>query len=409
MKWRAVFLVVMTLVPMGEIVTHIQGASYLPPTPTPITLTPEPPQPITISANLVSNPYFAADDFGLAENWSQTGVTLNRWYLVQGVLPGERDARWVDRVDLSEEGKEYALRSTDGQTCHSFCSTEAFQIVPAEANTFYTLAAAARIEEGDGPSLYMDFLDASKMRIEVATVGGYTDQWSRQIVAATSPAGTRFIRVILYTSNAATGTIYWDDVEMHSLSKALSPLPLEGINVAAEKPVIARAGGVTYEPWGHANDAADYNTTTNPRGGRWGIETNTGGGTFEVVDLGAAYELVGVGYATGWDGAFANPLTFQVEVSLDNVNWTPVSIVIHQPGGSTTYCNVDFPIKPTAARYVKYWMPPDGEWNGWGDFIHLRAYSLTGRSIKLTPTPPPGPRTPTPITPSPATSAIHLT
>jgi hypothetical protein len=58
--------------------------------------------------------------------------------------------------------------------------------------------------------------------------------------------------------------------------------------------------------------------------------------------------------------------------------------------------NQDVEIAPVEARYVRYWEPPDGEWNGWGDIFHLRAYSLTSSStcglvltgtLTLTPTP----------------------
>jgi hypothetical protein len=158
--------------------------------------------------------------------------------------------------------------------------------------------------------------------------------------------------------------------------------PVSGTNIAAGCPVIARAGGVTYAPWGNANDSLDYNTTTNPMGGRWGVETNTGNGTFEVVDLGGVYDLTGVGYHLDWDSAYVNPLTFQVAVSLDTVTWTVVSEIVHpydtSPGASVV--NQEVGVTPIAARYVRYWEPPDGQWNGWGDFFHLRAYSLTPSS-----------------------------
>lgn len=151
------------------------------------------------------------------------------------------------------------------------------------------------------------------------------------------------------------------------------------INVAAGKPVIARAGGVTYADWANANDLVDYKTTTNyPQTGRWGNSTNSGNGTFQVVDLGAVYTLRGVGYNIDWDGAFKNPLTFRVEVSTDNKNWRLASQIVHHYSGTTgsNKPNVDVTIKPIAARYVKYWEPPDGQWNGWGTFFQLRAYSL---------------------------------
>ncbi|HYO74251.1 MAG TPA: discoidin domain-containing protein, partial [Archangium sp.] len=118
-------------------------------------------------------------------------------------------------------------------------------------------------------------------------------------------------------------------------------------NVAAGRPVIARSGGVTYADWGNANDAVDYATTTRAHsGGRWGNDTNSGEGTFQVVDLESVQELSGVGYSLDWDGAFKNPLTFRVEVSTDNQTWTRVSEVVHQysPDAGSNKVDVDIAI-----------------------------------------------------------------
>jgi hypothetical protein len=151
-------------------------------------------------------------------------------------------------------------------------------------------------------------------------------------------------------------------------------------NIAAGKPVIARSGGITYPAWGNANDTVDYATTTRPEGGRWGNETNAGGGTFQIVDLGAVYLLEGVGYSLDWDGAYVNSLTFRVEVSTDMKTWQVVSEIEHpyyiQQGAPLPQLDIDVVIMPVDARYVKYWEPPDGEWNGWGDLFRLRAYAL---------------------------------
>jgi hypothetical protein len=148
-------------------------------------------------------------------------------------------------------------------------------------------------------------------------------------------------------------------------------------NVAIGKPVIDRAGGVNYDPWGHANDAADYSSTTKLGGGRWGIETNNGGGTYQVIDLEQEYLITGVGYSLDWDAAFKNPLKYVVQVSNDLETWTTVSEITHPYDGVTgsSIVNVKLPIDPLSARYVKFWEPPDGAWNGWGDFYELRVYA----------------------------------
>ena len=150
-----------------------------------------------------------------------------------------------------------------------------------------------------------------------------------------------------------------------------------GTNVAAGKPIVSRSGGVTY---GTHSDVQEYNTTTNPNGGDWLYETNAGKGTYQVVDLGRVYTLTGIGYRIHWDGTFVNPLTFQVGVSTDGNTWTVVSKVAHPhtKDSNTNWVDVDIGICPVEARYVKYEEPPDGEWNGWGNFFQLKAYSSEG-------------------------------
>ncbi len=153
--------------------------------------------------------------------------------------------------------------------------------------------------------------------------------------------------------------------------------PVFGTNVALDKPVIQRAGGIDYADWANASDAADYNRTTLAENGRWGNNTNGGAGSYETVDLGRVYRLTGVGYTLDWDGAFGNPLAFQVLISTDLETWTLVANNIHRyvPKSGSNRVELDQAIAPISARYVKYIEPPDGEWNGWGDFFQLRAYA----------------------------------
>ena len=128
----------------------------------------------------------------------------------------------------------------------------------------------------------------------------------------------------------------------------------------------------------NANDPADYQTTTHyPKLGRWGNGTNEGTGTFQIVDLGTVYSLHGVGYNIDWDGAFKNSLTFRVEVSTDNKTWRLASEIVHPYSPKTSFNKIDrtVAISPMTARYVKYWEPPDGQWNGWGTFHQLRDYA----------------------------------
>ena len=149
----------------------------------------------------------------------------------------------------------------------------------------------------------------------------------------------------------------------------------DSVNVAIEKPVIARAGGVNYGTW---NDEADFNSLTKAEGGHWGNQTNAGGGTYQIVDLGQKHEIVGVGYHFSWDGRFNNPITFVVEVSTDKETWTRISEVIHPYDGvnGSNKVDVNLPVAPVMARYVKFWEPPDGAWNGWSDFWALRVFAF---------------------------------
>jgi PKD repeat protein len=153
-----------------------------------------------------------------------------------------------------------------------------------------------------------------------------------------------------------------------TLGQTVCPL---GQNVAENKTVIRRAGGVTY---GQFKDDVDFNTTTSsPCGGNWLNVTNNNFGTYQVVDLGAIYRINAIGYSFMWDGYYNNPLTFNVEVSLNDTNYFLVSSVTYP--GTNNYQNVNYLIDDTLARFIKYSMPPDGQGNGWGGWFHLRAFT----------------------------------
>jgi hypothetical protein len=172
--------------------------------------------PVFFGSNMLANGNLDENDFGIIANWANTNVDLHRWYLVQDVQPGQdtKNARWIEWVELSDDERGYGLKSTDYQNCNYFCSTSAVQIVPAQENRAYTLSAEAMREQGKGGSLYIDFLNASRGRIKAHSKGGYTEEWSRQENTAVAPKGTRYIRVILYTSNKSQGIVYWDNVEL---------------------------------------------------------------------------------------------------------------------------------------------------------------------------------------------------
>lgn len=154
-----------------------------------------------------------------------------------------------------------------------------------------------------------------------------------------------------------------------------TPSTTLGTNIASGKRVVAHAGGVNY---GTHNDGEEFNSTTGPSGGDWLNQTNSGDGTYQVIDLGESYRLTGVGYFLQWDVNFANPLTMQVEVSNDQQTWMVATKVMHHhaKADNMNWVNVDLTICPVTARYIKFWLPPDGAWNGWADMFQLRAYAL---------------------------------
>ena len=76
------------------------------------------------------------------------------------------------------------------------------------------LSVELRTEQGAGGSLYLDFLNASRQRLEVFTQGGRSEGWQRIQVSGQAPAGTYYIRIALYSSNKTQGIIYWDNVKI---------------------------------------------------------------------------------------------------------------------------------------------------------------------------------------------------
>jgi hypothetical protein len=172
-----------------------------------------------LSSNMLSNGNLEENDFGFIENWAQTNIDPYRWYLVQDVPPSDEsgNTRWIEWVELFNSERGHVLRSFDQQNCNYFCSTSAVQIVPAHENKKYKLSAEALREWGKGGKLYIDFLNASRTRIEVHTRGGYINEWSQREITAVAPVGTKYIRVILYTDNRDQGIVHWDNVELREI------------------------------------------------------------------------------------------------------------------------------------------------------------------------------------------------
>jgi len=191
-----------------------------PPTFTPQpTFTPAPTRPAALSslpasptpAQSFANGSLEQDDFGTIANWLQTDLELFRWYLIQA----SPNNRWVERVNLTQEGRGYGLRSIDRQSCTTFCNTAAVQIVPAQEHMIYTLSVDTKKElvSANG-TIYLDFLDANRFTIEANALQGGGEQWQSQTLTAAAPPGTAYLRIVLYSDNEALGVIYWDKVEL---------------------------------------------------------------------------------------------------------------------------------------------------------------------------------------------------
>ena len=200
--------------------TFTPSATFTPqPTATPEpTDTPQPtwtptaarPRPVTATPSVFSNGNLETDAFFTFNNQFQPNLELSRWYLLQAAP----DSRWIEQVDMSQEGRGFGLKSVDTRNCTSLCNVAAVQVVPAEENRTYTLSVEARKEPGsDDGILYLDFLDANRQSIEALTQQEqYDTGWRTYTLIAAAPPGTRYVRVMLYSSNRGQGVIYWDNV-----------------------------------------------------------------------------------------------------------------------------------------------------------------------------------------------------
>ncbi len=171
--------------------------------------------------NLLSNGDFESDNFGTIRYWSETSVELNKWYLTQDPdnQNGSRMSTWVKFAFEKEPWPGSGIKEEDRSNCNYYCDVSVLQIVPAEEGITYRLSASARVVNGTGSILYLDFLNAYKTRIKVYTQSGYGQtNWSREYVEGIAPVGTKYVRVILYSGNTAVGMKYWDNVLLEKLN-----------------------------------------------------------------------------------------------------------------------------------------------------------------------------------------------
>jgi hypothetical protein len=88
--------------------------------------------------------------------------------------------------------------------------------LPAVAGVRYTGVAWMYVQSGT-PSIYLRFHDASGALLSSAAQDftGGANRWAPVQVAATAPAGTASVSVLLYSKQAVTGTAYADHVVIH--------------------------------------------------------------------------------------------------------------------------------------------------------------------------------------------------
>lgn len=173
------------------------------------------PQPVGV--NLLTNSDFETNNFGKINTWADRNIELNKWYL--GFNQKEnRTATWVNLAEIGEPYVGHAIKVDDYSDCGAWCSVSVTQQVYAEPGATYTLKARSKIVNGEGASLYLEFLNSSRNHIHIETTGTQiVGEWVEQSVTYTAPSGTEFISARLYSSNRVIGTKLWDDVELYKL------------------------------------------------------------------------------------------------------------------------------------------------------------------------------------------------
>lgn len=141
---------------------------------------------------IAANGSFETNAFGSATFSSIR--TLNEWFLRAGTGGGV--ARTTDHVSGT-----YGLRvhDVDGS------SASAAEVVRAAPGINYRVVASARLVAGTSQQhVYLDFLDGSWARIQALPVSsGTSAAWAPVQSEGVAPAGTRYVRVILWGSGAA--------------------------------------------------------------------------------------------------------------------------------------------------------------------------------------------------------------
>lgn len=157
-----------------------------------------------------------ASNGGFESDAITTGVsfgnvrTLNRWHT------NKSTGGAATRTTSAAQAGSYGLRLGDPDPG----SVSGTQVVRAAAGVNYRVSAYARRNAGaTQQTLYLDFLNKDFARIKAVTVGGGTTNTFAQVKAEeVAPAGTRYVRVILWGSGTAghKSTFDWDVVRVEA-------------------------------------------------------------------------------------------------------------------------------------------------------------------------------------------------
>jgi uncharacterized protein YkwD len=136
--------------------------------------------------------------------------TLNRWHT------NKSTGGSATRTTAATQAGSWGLRLGDPDPG----SVSGTQVVRAGAGVNYRVSAQARRASGSTQqTLYLDFLDKDFGRIKALTVGGGTTSTFAPVkVEEVSPAGTKYVRVILWGSGTAghKSTFDWDAVRIEA-------------------------------------------------------------------------------------------------------------------------------------------------------------------------------------------------
>lgn len=136
--------------------------------------------------------------------------TLNRWHTWHGT------AGAAVRTTAAASAGLYGLRLTDPDPGN----VSGAQVVRASAGVNYRVSASARKNSGaTSQILYLDFLDGAFARLKAVTASGGTSTAFATVKAEdVAPAGTKYVRVILWGSGTTghKSVFDWDAVRVEA-------------------------------------------------------------------------------------------------------------------------------------------------------------------------------------------------